>query len=270
MAVTATDLKKEIQELYNFGLELLLYEAQPRKPASAKKKTAPTKKDAAAGSEEKPERQIILAMDYQKWYSRCLPVVRQLLPDRFAEFCEQYKHDKRTEITFATYTISDYMIGLQITRGGEPTFNTKNAFAQKFQLQLTILNSAYTRLDSVLNDITGVLQAELFDSELEAAEDLFKKKHLRAAGALAGVTIEAHLGRVAVNHQLALPKKAPTIADLNELLKSSEVIDIPVWRHIQRLADIRNIAVHAKDRDPSPDEIQDLLAGAKKIVTSVF
>jgi hypothetical protein len=270
MAVTTADLKKELRDLYNLGVELLLHEVQPGKPAPAKKKSSAAKEKREDPAGAKEERPIILQMDYQKWYSRCLPVVRQLLPDRYAEFCEQYKQDKRKEITFSTYTVSDYMISLQITRGGEPTFNTKNAFAAKFQLQLTILNSAYTRLDSALNDIAGVLQAELFDSELEAAEDLFKKKHLRAAGALAGVTIEAHLGRVAANHQLTLPKKAPTIADLNELLKSKELIDIPVWRHIQRLADIRNIAVHAKDREPTSDEIQDLLSGAKKVVTSVF
>ena len=110
----------------------------------------------------------------------------------------------------------------------------------------------------------------MFDSELDAADDLFKKKHLRAAGTLAGVTIEAHLSRIAKNHQLSITKRDPTIGDLNETLKAGDILDIPIWRHIQRLADIRNLAAHAKDRDPTHDEIQDLLSGARRIISSVF
>lgn len=264
MTITATALKKELSDLYNLGVDLLLHEV-------GSENATPAKNSAKKPSEKvKPEKKINLQIDYQKWYSRCLPVIRQLLPDRYSEFCEQYKFDKRKEISYTTYTIADYMIGLQVKQYGEPLFNTKNAFATKFQLQLTILNSAVTRIDSALNDISGVLQAELFDSELDAANDLFRKKHLRAAGTLAGVTIEAHLGRVAKNHQLTIAKRDPTIGDLNELLKSNGLLDIPTWRHIQRLADIRNVAAHAKDREPTSDEIQDLLSGAKKVITSVF
>lgn len=270
MATTPKSLKKDIGDLYNRGVELLLHEVREQ-PAAPTKTVA--KKAAGRGKPEepaKPTRPINLHMDYQNWYSQCLPVVRQLLPDRYAEFCEQYKYEKRKDISYTTYTVSDYMIGLQVKQYGEPLFNTKSAFATKFQLQLTILNSALTRLDSALNDITGVLQAEMFDSELEAADDLFKKKHLRAAGTLAGVTIEAHLGRIAKNHQLPIAKRDPTIGDLNETLKAGGVLDIPTWRHIQRLADIRNLAAHAKDRDPTHDEIQDLLSGARKVISSVF
>jgi hypothetical protein len=261
---TRDDIRKELNDLYNHGVEILLHEVTSKRPELKKKSKKTSTKEA------KPKETINMHMDYQKWYSRCLPVVRQLLPDRYSEFCEQYKQDKRKEITYNTYTIADYMIGLQITRLGEPVFDTLSAFSSKFQLQLTILHSALTRLDSVLNDIAGVLQAQIFDSEIEAAEELLRKKHLRAAGALGGVTIEAHLGRVAANHQLTVTKKDPSIGDLNELLKAKDVIDIPAWRHIQRLADIRNICVHAKGREPAADEVQDLLSGVRKIITSVF
>lgn len=193
MATTPASLKKEIAELYNQGVELLIHEVREEVTAPAKKTAKKASAEKKPEESSKSDRPINLHMDYQKWYSQCLPVVRQLLPDRYAEFCEQYKFEKRKEISFTTYTISDYMIGLQISRYGEALFNNKSAFAAKFQLQLTILNSALTRFDSALNDIIGVLQAEMFDSELDAADDLFKKKHLRAAGTLAGVTIEAHL-----------------------------------------------------------------------------
>jgi len=52
------------------------------------------------------------------------------------------------------------------------------------------------RASSVVGNITGVLQASLFDSEIDAAENLLSNGHVRAAGAVAGVTLEAHLASV--------------------------------------------------------------------------
>jgi uncharacterized protein YjcR len=81
--------------------------------------------------------------------------------------------------------------------------------------QIQILRSAEDRIDSLLSDITGTLQAELFDDELAAASALLKHGHLRAAGAVSGIVIERHLARTAENHRLKLWKKSPTVVDLN-------------------------------------------------------
>ena len=66
--------------------------------------------------------------------------------------------------------------------------------------------------------MTGHLFAEIQDSELSAAVKL-KTVSSRAAGAVAGVVLERHLQRVAVNHKIPIRKKDPTIADLNDPLK---------------------------------------------------
>lgn len=76
-------------------------------------------------------------MEYQEWYSEALPVVKQILPDRYEEFRRQYELDKSPdEIDFKTYTISDYLIGLQVTRTRgvkkEEVVNPLTAFVQKF------------------------------------------------------------------------------------------------------------------------------------------
>ena len=145
-----------------------------------------------------------------------------------------------------------------------------NAFSNRFTIQLAILHSCVSRIDEILADIKGILQSNLFDDELSAAEELFKKGHLRAAGALAGVTLECHLATVAENHEVKISKKNPTIADLNEALKIAEVYDVPDWRFIQRLGDIRNLVVHNKDREPTKDEIDDLIKGTQKIIKTIF
>ena len=103
-----------------------------------------------------------------------------------------------------------------------------------------------------------------------AAEDLLKKKHVRSAGALAGVTLEIHLRKVCKNHKIKFRKKSPTISDYNEELKKQGIIDIPTWRLIQRLGDIRNLCVHAKEREPRIDEVEDLIVGTKKIISTIF
>ena len=108
------------------------------------------------------------------------------------------------------------------------------------------------------------------DSELAAAEHLAKSKYLRAAGAVAGVVLERHLGQVCTDRQLTTAKKNPTIGDFNEALKAGNVLDIPQWRFIQHLADIRNICDHAKTPEPTPDQVSDLLSGVKKVVKTVF
>lgn len=244
-------IKMELSALSNEGLEILLYETE-EKDKKVKK--------AEQDDSQKP---LPTIMRYQSWYTKALPVVRQLIPERYQEFQEQYRLEKRKdkEISFLTYTISDYLIGLRITRGWEKdeVVNPLSAFASKFQHQLTILGSAQDRVDYILADIQGVLQAELFDSELEAANELLKKNHLRPAGALAGVTLESHLSRVATNHNIKIGKKNPAISDFNDGLKNNNVYDVPDWRFIQRLGDIRNLCVHPKERDPTKEEVDELI-----------
>lgn len=86
---------------------------------------------------------------------------------------------------------------------------------------------------------------------------------------LAGVVLEEHLQRICLSHQIRVTKKNPTIADLNDLLKTT-VIDVPTWRFIQRLGDIRNYCGHRKERDPTKDEVQELIDGVEKIIKTVL
>lgn len=135
--------------------------------------------------------------------------------------------------------------------------------------QAQILKSLSSRLDGVLQDITGHLFADLQDSELTAADQL-KKVNLRAAGALAGVVLERHLQRAAQNHNISINKKSPTISDLNDPLKNTGVYDLPTWRKIQLLADLRNICVHEKGKEPTDEDVDELISGVNWAIKSVF
>ena len=140
----------------------------------------------------------------------------------------------------------------------------------RFWNQLLILESAETRFDSSLFEIKQLVQADLFDSELDAARELNKKGFTRGAGAIAGVVLEGHLLQVCENHNIKIKKKNPTINDYNELLKKNHVIDIPTWRFIQHLADLRNLCNHKKERAPIKEEIEELIDGVEKTTKTVF
>jgi hypothetical protein len=208
-------------------------------------------------------------IEYEKWYSEALEVIKQVLPSRYDDFKRLYKDEKRKDVDYLTYTMSDYMIGLQTTRGLEIVVDKKAAFP-KFEQQMKILKAAEKRFESSLFEIKQLLQADIFDSEIDTARELLKNGYTRAAGAVAGVVLEKHLEQVSRNHNVTIKQKRPGIANYDEALKEAQVIELPTWRFIQHLADLRNLCDHRKKREPKQEEIEDLINGVDKISKTVF
>ena len=205
---------------------------------------------------------------YQSWYSEALICVKQLLPDRLKDFTELYKS-----------ILSDYLLESKIIRPSsiqEISFVSmfdsvmENEAIPKFRQQLEIVNSIKKRFESSLFDIKQLVQADLFDSELDSARELNRKGFTRGAGAIAGVVLEKHLAQVCENHDIGIKKKDPSINDLNQLLKDNNVIEMADWRFIQRLGDLRNLCDHSKDREPKKEEIEELINGVDKITKTLF
>ena len=210
--------------------------------------------------------------DYQSWYSEALALIKQVLPDRLKDFISHYEYSRvRKNITYENYMIRDYLQGLVVTRGYAKNVVVDGTSAiPEFEQQLNIVKAARATLGSALVDITSILQADLFDSEIDSARGLAKSGFLRAAGAMCGVVIEKHLKQVCDTHAITLKKKSPGISDFNQNLREKEIISVPQWRFIQHLSDIRNICDHAKDREPKKTEIDDLLSGTEKVLKTVF
>ena len=208
---------------------------------------------------------------YQPWYSEALAAVTQLLPDRVNDFIAYYAAQKgRKEVTYANYTISDYLQGLHVTRRfSQEQVVGPDAAVGALRQQVQIVEAIKNRFESSLFDIRALVQADLFDDELDAAEELNKKGFHRAAGAVAGVVLEGHLVTVCDQHNVKTPKH-PSIGELNDLLKKANVIEVPTWRFIQRLGDLRNLCDHKKKCDPKSEEIEELIAGTRKTIKTIF
>lgn len=208
--------------------------------------------------------------NYQLWYTKAYRVIKQIIPERLAEFEKMYKGDeKRKEVSLMNYSIYDYMLGLESSIGGKVIASRKNAI-QKMETQCLILSSAAEKFKSSLFDIVEVLQADLFDTELDSASELNKKGFSRAAGAVTGVVLEKHLSHICSLHELKPKKANPSISDLYQLLKDNEIIDTPTWRFIQHLGDIRNLCDHNKEREPTKDEVTEFIKGVDKVIKTVF
>lgn len=206
------------------------------------------------------------ASEYQRWYSEAKALIRQVIPDRLADFVRHYERQANRKVLQAdNYTIEDYL--QRLSRGD---FVSMKAGISRMEQQLFILKSAQQRFKSSLFDIRQLVAADLFDGEIDAARALAKNGFLRAAGAVCGVVLEKHLTQVCENHKVTLAKKHPTIADLNDALKNADVIDTPRWRANQHLADVRNLCDHAKAKEPTKEQVGELIEGVAKVLKTLF
>lgn len=207
---------------------------------------------------------------YQSWYSESKALVKLLLPDRLSDFGRHYEKPKpRKDITYESYRIEDYLQGLNVTLRREKVVGPEAAIPH-FRQQQAILKAVSRRFESSLFDIKQLVQAELLDSEIVTAKELSKNGYMRAAGIVAGVVLESHLAQVCENHSIRLRKKAPGISEFNDALKKDDVIDLPNWRFIQHLSDIRNLCGHKKQTDPTREQVDDLISGVAKITKTLF
>lgn len=216
-----------------------------------------------------------LRQDYEMWYSEAFAVIKIILPDRIFDFSKMYYDDKKKEglKNYFQHTPSTIIKGIDIGwEVGDRIVPPKEIEKAKsiFDSQIGILKSCERRFESSLFDIIQLLQADIFDSELEAASELNKKGFTRGAGAIAGVVLEGHLTQVCNNHNIAIKKSNPTINDLNELLKNNSIIETPTWRSIQHLGDLRNLCDHKKQKEPTKEEIEELINGVDKISKTLY
>ena len=201
-------------------------------------------------------------LEYQRWYSEAYLVVEQVLPHRLQEFVGLYERDpRRTKTNVETFTIR---------YDSEPAFNHKITASRRFIAQLGIFVAAAGLFDDSLSNVRALAQADLFDAETDIARELLTNGFLRAAGAVAGVVLEKHLAEVARNHKLVIGKVDPSINDYNEQLKAAGVADLPTWRRIQLLGDLRNLCVHDKQQEPTSDQVTELIVGVDSVTKSLF
>lgn len=193
---------------------------------------------------------------YQGWYTKADIIVERLAPSRLAEFQGLYIMKRLDGLAFHSSE-------------SEEVENEAVRLLLMMERQTRILESAAVLFESVVSDLRRIVQAELFDSELDEARELANSGYHRAAVVVAAVVLEGHLTEVAKKHGIDVSKKRPTINVLNELLRDHGVIDNVPWRQIQHLADIRNLCAHASSREPTESEVSGMVSGVERLMATL-
>lgn len=102
-----------------------------------------------------------------------------------------------------------------------------------------------------LTSIKNLIQADVFDSELEQAQELLSNGYKLAAAVIAGVVLETTLRDLCYQNGLAIGKLDKMNADLAKL----GIYNKLQQKRITALADIRNSAAHGKSEEFSDDDV---------------
>lgn len=212
--------------------------------------------------------------EYQQWYSTALAVVRQLLPDRLEDFCTYYREpESKGRSEYEDYRISDYLAGYYTAMDYFGTWidmSKDTAVLELFRQQLAIVKAVSGGLANSLHKIKQFVQADLFDSELDAAKELVDKGFHQAAGVVAGVVMEKHLAQVCENHTLIPQKQRPTINDFNKILVEGGVINASKSEFIRHLGSIRNSCAHNNEgKEISKEDVARLINGVAELIETL-
>jgi hypothetical protein len=115
-----------------------------------------------------------------------------------------------------------------------------------------------------LTSIKNLIQAEVFDSELEQAKELLNSKYISAAAVIAGVVLETSLRELCDRHGAEHGK----LDYMNSQLAKAGVYNKLWQKRITALADIRNSAAHGKPEEFTENDVRDMIRDVESFLMS--
>lgn len=106
-----------------------------------------------------------------------------------------------------------------------------------------------------LLSLKQLVQAEVFESELEQAEELLKSGYKLASAVIAGVVLETALRDLCSNHSITHEK----LDTMNSQLAKAGVYNKLQQKQITAIADIRNSAAHGKPELFSEQDVRNMI-----------
>jgi hypothetical protein len=113
-----------------------------------------------------------------------------------------------------------------------------------------------------LSSLRSIVQAEVFDSELDQAGELAEKGFILPAAVVAGVVLETTLRELCDRRSLPQGKLDRMNADLAKV----GVYNKLVQKRITALADIRNSAAHGHPDQFTAQDVKDMIRDVERLV----
>jgi len=114
-----------------------------------------------------------------------------------------------------------------------------------------------------LSSVKTLVQAEVFDSELEQASELLKSGYGSAAAVIAGVVLETALRDLCVQQGLTISK----LDKMNADLAKAGVYSVLTQKRITSLADIRNSAAHGNSEKFNNEDVSSMITEVGRILS---
>jgi hypothetical protein len=114
-----------------------------------------------------------------------------------------------------------------------------------------------------LNKLKNLIQAEVFDTELEQASELLASGYVGAAAVVAGVVLETGLRQMCLDNNLPVGK----LDKMNADLAKAGVYSRLVQKQVTALADIRNSAAHGKPDEFKKEDVSAMVRDVPRILT---
>lgn len=117
-----------------------------------------------------------------------------------------------------------------------------------------------------LNSVKNLVQAEVFDNELDQAKELLKAGYAAAAAVIAGVVLETTLRNMCRDNGIAFGKLDKMNADLTK----QGLYNSLTQKRITALAGVRNSAAHGKSEEFNKDDVNSMINEVERFVASVL
>jgi hypothetical protein len=173
----------------------------------------------------------------------------------------------RAFVTSASATI-DRLTGRDSQFYRQIVSNPTKPLAATPEVVMSIVGSLHALRAAVEKDhlltLQQLAQAAVLDDFLAQSAVLLDSGYHVPAMVLVGGVIEEHLGKLCANRSLK-PSGKPGLSVYNDALKGA-AYDQPVWRRLQAIADLRNLAAHGKGAQVKADDVSDALAFARRVL----
>ena len=113
-----------------------------------------------------------------------------------------------------------------------------------------------------LTSIRFLVQAEVFNTELDQARELLSAGYAAAAAVISGVVLETNLRELCMRHGLTTGK----LERMNADLVKAGAYNVLVQKKITALAAIRNSAAHGNTSDFTPSDVASMLADVERLL----
>ncbi len=113
-----------------------------------------------------------------------------------------------------------------------------------------------------LHTLRSLVQAEVFSSELEQAEELLKTGYRTAAAVIAGVVLETALRDLCTTHQIG----HGSLNKMNDDLAKAGAYNANQKKQITSLSAIRNSAAHGKPEEFTTDQVRGMIDDVQRFL----